>query len=58
MITIKLLDKELTLEEVKEIYYELDKLFGKKEIIYPRPTNPYKPNPSPMGPYNDYFITC
>lgn len=62
MITLKLKlkeqDIELTMNEAKELYVELESLFARKEafnpLTYPYPTAPYI---SDTGPPNNIFGT-
>ena len=35
MITVKIQDKEYTLQEARELYNELHALFGRNESVYP-----------------------
>lgn len=53
-IKIKLLDKELTIAEAKELYYALKGIFdGYQQITY-QPFTITTPN----IPFNPYTITC
>lgn len=51
-IKIKILGKEISLEEAKTIYRELNEVFGERDgpSIYPR-TYPVKQNPLRPNPY-------